>query len=488
MPKDMHTFMNEVLAKRPGDIVEVEQELDPKFEVTGVAQLAGGGKRFAFGTPPGGMLPAVLCRKVKGSSIPLVINLTADYDRLALALGTDREHMVPTFAYASQRNLKPVMVDKSKAPVKDIVLKGKDAKLSLLPIPVHNELDTAPFITSGLMVARDPDTGALNMGLYRHQVENDHQLGIWAWDTHHAAYIRRRYEQLGKDMEVAIVLGHDPCVVLGAIARVPAIGGEYEEACCLLNEPLELVQAETVDLPVPARADIIIEGKIIPGERAWEGPFSEWPGTYVAEGDKPFIRVTAITMRKDAIYYDIFNANREHTVVGSLPRMGLIYRALKEYVPSVQAVNVPAHCRMHCYISIKKESEMEAKRAAMTALITEPMNLKTIVIVDEDIDVFDDQEVLWAIGTRCHLERDVTLIPHWSGPGGLNPVGYRFGEDGSRSAEMIAAMIIDATKYELGSSSTRDVQTIPYPPRAAVPQDVLDKLDIKKLVKDCKKL
>ena len=484
MPKDMRSFINEVLEKRPGEIVEVEQEVDPKFEITGIASKVGGGQRFAFGTPPGGVLPAVLCRKVKGSKIPVIINLTADYDRLALALGTDKANMVPKFAYASDNKIDPVMVDKAAAPVREVVLTGKDAKLSLLPIPTHNEFDTAPFITSGLMICRDPDSGVINMGLYRHQVEGEHQLGLWAWDTHHAAYIRRRYEQLGKEMEVAIVVGHHPCVVLGAVARVPAIGGEYEEASSLLGEPLELVQGETVDLPVPARSEIVIEGKIVPGERAWEGPFSEWPGTYVAEGDKPFIRVTGITMRKDAIYYDVFNANREHTVLGSLPRMGLIYRGLKEYVPSVQAVNVPPHSRMHCYISIKKESEMEAKRAAMVAYITEPMNLKMVVVVDEDIDVFDDQEVLWAIGTRCHFERDVTLIPSWSGPGGLNPVGYRFNEDGSRSAEMIAAVILDATKYPLGSSSTRDVTSIPYPPRAVVPKEVLDRIDVSKLVKD----
>ena len=486
MPKDMRTFIGDVLRERPGEIVEVEQEVDPKFEITGIASKAGGGKRFAFGTPAHGILPAVLCRRVKGSKLPVIINLTADYDRLALALGTTRDNMVPRFAYAPETPIKPKFIDKSAAPVKEVILKGKEANLSLLPIPTHNEMDAGPFITSGLMVCKDPDSGAINMGLYRHQLEKDDQLGIWAWDTHHAAYIRRRYEQLGKDMDVAIAIGHHPCVVLAAVSRRTGIGGEYEEAGALLGEPLELVPAETVDLPVPARAEIIIEGKLSPGERVWEGPFAEWPGTYVAEGEKPFIKVTAITMRKDAIYYDVFSGNREHTVLGSLPRMGVIYRSLKQYVPSVQAVNIPAHCRMHCYISIKKESEMEVKRAAMVAYITEPMNLKTVVVVDEDIDVFDDQEVLWAIGTRCHLERDLTLIPSWSGPGGLNPVGYRFNEDGTRTPEMFAAMIVDATKVPIGSSSSRAVKGIDYPPRAKVPQEVLDRLDISKLVRELK--
>jgi 2,5-furandicarboxylate decarboxylase 1 len=485
MSKDLRAFINEVLEKRPGEIKEVTKEVDPKFEITALASKVSGQKRFAFGSY--GSFPALFCRKVKGSKIPLIINLTAHYDRLALALGTTRDNMVQRYAYAPETSIKPVFIDQSAAPVKEVILTGKDAKLSLLPIPTHNELDVAPFITSGLMVCKDPDSGLINMGLYRHQLEGEQQLGLWAWDTHHAAYIRRRYEAMGKEMEVAIAIGHHPCVVLGAISTLPAIGGEYEEASALLGEPLELCQAETVDLPVPARAEIIIEGKIPLGERVWEGPFAEWPGTYVAEGEKPFIKVTAITMRKDAIYYDVFSANREHTVLGSLPRMGVIYRNLKQYVPSVQAINIPAHSRMHCYISIKKESDMEVKRAAMVAYITEPMNLKTVVVVDDDIDVFDDQEVLWAIGTRCHLERDVTLIPRWSGPGGLNPVGYRFNEDGSRTPEMIAAVIIDATKVPVGSTSTRKVTAIKYSSRAKVPQEVLDKVD-PNIAKDMKSL
>ena len=267
MPKDLRSFINDVLKERPGEILEVEQEVDPKFEITGIASKSGGGKRFAFGTPSSGVLPAVLCRKVKGSKLPVIINLTADYDRLALALGTTRDNMVQRFAYAPETPIKPVFIDKSQAPVKEVILTGKDARLSLLPIPTHNEMDAGPFITSGCMVCKDPDSGAINMGVYRHQVEGDYQLGLWAWDTHHAAYIRRRYEAMGKELEVAIAIGHHPCVVLAAVSRRPGIGGEYEEAGALLGEPLELVPAETVDLPVPARAEIIIEGKILPGQR-----------------------------------------------------------------------------------------------------------------------------------------------------------------------------------------------------------------------------
>lgn len=469
MPKDLRTFINQVLAERPGDILVVDEEVDPKFGITGIASKLAGEDRF----------PAVFCRKVKGSQLPVIINLTASYDRLALALGTTVKNMVSDYADRPTTKVPPKIVAKSEAPVKEIILKGAEAKLSVLPIPTHNEFDAGPYIDSDALICKDPDTGALNAGMYRIQVQKEQQLGVWFWDTHHAAHIQHKYEAMGKEMEVAIAIGHHPAFVMAAVSRVAGIGGEFEEAGALLGEPLEVVPAETVDLLVPARAEIIIEGKIPPGVRAFEGPFAEWPGTYLGESEKPIIEVTAITMRKDAIYYDVFSANREHTVLGSLPRMGMIYRTIKQYVPGVKNVNVPSHSRMHCYISIKKEAEIDVKRAAMVAYIVEPQNLKTVIVVDDDIDVFNDAEVLWAIGTRCYLEKDLTLISRWFGPGGLSPIGYEFNADGSKTPVMTAAMIIDATK---------PAPPIPYPSRAKVPQEVLDNIDLVTLVKELEKL
>ena len=467
MPKDLRTFIDQIVAERPGDIVVVDEEVDPKFGVTGIASKLTSQDRC----------PAVLCRKVKGSKIPVIINLTASYERLALALGTTVEKMVPDFANRPVKSIPPKIVDKSAAPIKDVIHTGKEAKLSLLPITTHNEHDAGAYITSDFMVCKDPDTGKYNAGMYRIQVQGEQQLGVMLWDFHHAAHIQRRYEEMNRDMDVAICIGHHPAVVMAGVSRIAGIGGEFEEAGALLGEPMEVVPAETVDLLIPARTEIVIEGKIPPHKRAFEGPFAEWPGTYIAESDKPIINVTAITMRHNPIYYDVFSANREHVVLGSLPRMGIIYRTVKQYIPGLKNVNVPAHTRMHRYISIKKETESEVKVAAMAAFITEPQNLKTVVVVDDDIDVFNDADVLWAIGTRCRLEKDLTVIPNWFGPGGLNPVGFDFHEDGSSTPIMTAAMIVDATK---------PAPPIKYPPRARVPQAVLDKIDLGNLVKELK--
>ena len=238
-------------------------------------------------------------------------------------------------------------------------------------------------------------------------------------------------------MEVAIAIGHYPTFMLGAVSRLPGLGGEFEEAGALLGEPLELVKAETVDLMVPARAEIVIEGEMPPRETHFEGPFGEWPGYYVAEGEQPFIKVKAITMRQDAIYYNVFPAGQEHLVLGSLPRMGSIYRRVKEIVSGVVNVNVPAHARTHCYISIRKSSDAEANQAAMAALKTEPENLRFVIVVDEDIDVSDINDVLWAICTRVDPEKSIDIVRRcWSGP--LDPIIPR-AEKGFSSRAIIDA-------------------------------------------------
>src|SRR5690606_26621372 len=212
------------------------------------------------------------------------------------------DQMVQVYGEKQANPIAPVEVDSSEAPVHEVVLTGDDADLGVLPITTHNEHDAAPYITSGFLVCPDPFTGAYNAGIYRHQVQGPRQLGVWFWQGHHGDYLRQRYEEMGRDMEVAIVFGHHPAVVMGAVSRVPGIGGEFAEAGALLGEPVELVKAKTVNLLVPARAEIVIEGVIPPGVRAFEGPFAEWPGHYTAEGQKPIIKVKAITMRRDAIY------------------------------------------------------------------------------------------------------------------------------------------------------------------------------------------
>jgi 2,5-furandicarboxylate decarboxylase 1 len=455
MPKDLHSFLCNLMRARPGEVKSVTAAVDPRFGATAIAE------RFAREN----QYPALYFEKIGRSTIPLVLNLTATYDRLAVALDTTLADMVPTFSDRMARPHPAREVRRDEAPVKEVVWTGDEVDLGTLPLLTHNELDGGPYITSGIGIMRDPESGQINAGIYRHQVHGRNELGVWFIDTHHGAYIYRRYEERGQAAPIVIAVGHHPAVVMGAVCRIPGMGGEFDAAGGLLGESVEVTRAETSDLPVPARAEIVIEGEVIPHERRQEGPFGEWPGHYTEQGPKPVIRVNAITMRRKPIYYDIFSANREHLVLGGLPRMGSIFRNVKQIVPGLKAVNVPAHSRMHCYISIKKDRDAEVKKAAFAALNTEPENLKMIVVVDDDINVFNDGEVMWAIGTRFDAARDLLVIPRWSGPGGLLPVGWDYHPDGSRTARMITATVIDATK---------PVAPAKYPPRAIVPTSEVD--------------
>jgi len=450
MPKDLRSFIREVLAQRPGEIKRVSDPVDPRFGATAIAERLARENQY----------PALYFEKVGSGNMPLVLNLTATYDRLAVALDTTLADLVPTFGQKMTTPIPAREVSAREAPVKERVWTGDEVDLGRLPFLTHNELDSGPYITSGVGIMRDPDTGLINAGIYRHQVHSRNELGVWFIDTHHGAYIHRRYEERGQAAPIAIAIGHHPAFVMGAVCRILGIGGEFEAAGALLGESVEITRAETADLPVPARAEIVIEGEVVLHERRQEGPFGEWPGHYTAEGPKPVIRVKTITMRRDAIYYDVFSANREHLILGSLPRMGSIYRNVKQVVPGLKAVNTPAHSRMHCYISIKKDRDAEVKKAAFAALNTEPENLKMIVVVDDDIDVFNDGDVLWAVGTRFDAARDLLVIPRWSGPGGLLPVGWDFHADGTKTPRMITAMVVDATKPPKPAA---------YPPRAIVP-------------------
>lgn len=462
MPKDLRTFLAEVAQQRPDDLKMVAENVDPRFGMTAVAAALE--RRGEF--------PALLFRRSRGSELPLAMNLCATYDRLALALGTTVQDMVTTYAERQANPIPPKIVE--SGPVKELIWTGADADLRRLPIPTHNALDGGPYLTGASLVARDPQTGVMNLGLYRHQILDNDQIGVWFMGGHHGLYIQQAYEEMKKPMPVAIIIGHHPAAVMGTISRIPGMGGEYEEAGALLQEPIELVKCETSDLLVPARAEIVIEGVIEPGEYKDEGPFAEWPGYYTEMGPKPYIRVTAITMRHDAIFYDVFAGHREHCVLGSLPRMGSIYRRVKQVVPGLKAVNVPAHVRMHCYISYKKRNEAEAKKAAFAAMLTESENIKLVILVDDDIDVYNEQEVMWALGTRFRADKDLQIINDWSGPGGLNPAGWDYFPDGHKEPRMMPVVIMDATKPAPPNW---------FPPRAQVPEADIAAVDLERLLK-----
>jgi 2,5-furandicarboxylate decarboxylase 1 len=455
MPKDLRTFLAELEEQRPEDVIRVHRAVSPVFEACGVVvKLEQQGRH-----------PAVIFERVEGSTIPAMTNLCATFERLALSLGTDVHHMVEVYAGREREGIPGVVV--ADAPVKHVVLGNDDADLSRIPILTHNELDGGPYISGGVMLTRDPDTGETNAGIYRHQLHDSKTLGVAIGTGHHAHYIWRRYAELGQPMPVAIVVGHHPAFLMGAVSRLPQVGGELEVAGSLLGEPVELVKAEDSDLLVPARAEIVIEGYIPPDETRYEGPFGEWPRYYALQGPQPIIKITSISHRQDAIYQDVFAAHPEHNTLGALPRMGSLYRRVKGVVPSLKALNLPMSGggRAHCYISYRKGTEGEGKSAAFQVLAAEP-DVKLIILVDDDIDVFNESEVLWALATRFEGDRDMNVIHNALGMI-LIPTAYDRVRD--NRGWMNTKLIMDATK---------PLPPAEFPPRAQVPKSILDSIDL----------
>ena len=469
MAQDLRSYLDQLVKHDPRQLKIIEDEVDGEFEAAAIVHKME--KDTAY---PG--FPAVLFKNIKGSPIPCLLNLHGTYERVALAIHTDVKGMVPEYGKREGSPIPTTIVPSEKAPVHEVVLTGDDIDITKLPTLVHQELDAGKYITSAAAVTRDLDSGRLNAGIFRHQVQGPRQLGFMTNPAHHTSYILRNYRDQGKKMEVALVLGHHPAMLMAAVSKLPGIGGEFEVMGGLLGESVEMVNCKTVNLQVPAHAEIVIEGIVDtdPTKVQNEGPFGEYPLYYTRLGPMPWLQVTAVTMRKQPIYVDVFNAHREHLVLGALPRMGGIYRRVRESIPTVTAVNLPLMgIRSTLFIAMKKKVDGEPKIAACAAFAVDPI-LKHIYIVDDDIDVFDNDQVLWAMTTRFQADRDLIIMPNFLG-GHLNPVTYGFHRE--EKGPMETKLIIDCT---------RPAPPATFPPACRVPPDVIERVNPAGVVKDWK--
>lgn len=461
--KDLRSYLRQLVEYDSDQLLVVEREVDPVFEATSLVDRL----RSDPTTYP--KYPAVLFTNIRGSDLPCLINLHGSYERLALSIDSDLKTMVEEFGRREKEQVATVQVPREQAPVKEVVLKGEDAKLSLLPILQHNELDGGKYVTSAVSITRDPGSEKLNAGIFRAQLYGDHEIGIMFGPYQTTAYIFREHRDRGRKMEVAMVLGHHPGLLLSGTTNPPGVGGELEVAGSLIGSPLEMVPAETVDLMVPARAEIVIEGVVDtdPDTYREEGPFGEYPLYYTGTGRQPVVQVQAITMREKPLYVGLFNASPEHLAVGGLARTGFLLSRVQDVVPNVTNVHLPLSgtARMHAYVSMRKMADGEPHLAAFN-LFAYSQATKHIWVVDEDIDVTNEAEVLWAMATRFQGDKDMVTINNSIG-GWLNPPTYAYQRDQKGTLE--TKLIFDCTR-PLGVDRE-------FPIAAGVPRDVKERMD-----------
>ncbi|MDA1324053.1 MAG: UbiD family decarboxylase [Proteobacteria bacterium] len=430
---DLHGFIEFLDAEHPDQIVRITKEVDPKFEVSGIVERLEKDGRF----------PLVIFENVRGSKIPLVANMHASFERLRLALGMTEggiKEFVAECAVRQDNPIAPKIV--AAGPVQEIVTTGGDIDVEELPICTYHELDAGKYITAGLALMRDPDTGINNVGIYRHMVHDRNLLGIQVSETADANIIWKKYEQRGEPCPIAIIIGHHPAVFIGCLAFSAMDSDELHIAGGMLQRPLELVKCKTIPLEVPADAEIVLECVTRPGERLAEAPFGEYPGTYGPQRMNPVLEIKAITRRQKPLYQNAFVGHADNLLLSGLMRTTFIENTVRIACPTVKAVAIPraGRFRFFCYIAIKNMIEGEAKQAAMAAFVADPF-LKFVVVVDEDVDIASDTDVLHAIATRVRGDRDIFMVPYAKGSP-LDPASY----DPAGGSHLVTKVGIDATR------------------------------------------
>ena len=427
MSQDLRGFVAAYERANPGEVVRIAEPVSIEHDVMAVVLEYERRRRW----------PVLLFEKVTGYDIPIVCNAVASRRALACALGVDERSLAGEYARRIMEHQKPVVV--ADPPFRRRVVTGDAVDLDALPIPYYFPGDAGRYLTAGLLVARDPDTGVETEGYHRFQVKGKHRMGVSLHSRRRMFEYQRRAEAKGRPLPCAVVLGVHPLVSMGSLAYPPADVGKFEVVGGLLGEPLEIAPCLTSDLHVPAAAEIVIEGEILPGVREPEGPFGEFTGYFSRRSTEHVFVATAIATRERPWFQSIGSGRAgDHITTLGLIREAEIWNALSRAIPNVRGVHVPLSgaSAFTAYVAITQGRPGEAKHVIPIVLGVDHY-VKLVVVVDDDIDVFDESDVLWAVATRMQPDRDLLTI---SGSLGalLDPSADELG--------MTAKLGIDATR------------------------------------------
>lgn len=342
----------------------------------------------------------LVVERVVGSGAGHVSNLLVTPNHLAMAYGTDepisREMVVSEYIRRTAAPIAPVVVD--EGPVQEVVVPGDEIDVGSFPLLKHSPKDIGRYITAGMVITKDPETGIRNVSINRMQLKGPRKLGIRMMPPQHLGLIYQKAEKLGRPLEVAVAVGNHPLELIAATTSVELGVDEFGLAGALRGEPLQLVRCRTIDLEVPAHAEVVIEGKVRPGEREAEGPFGDFMQYYVPVMDNHVFHVRAVTHRRNPLFAAIKAGSVEDTHLLASSREAAIYRAARATGSEVVVVHL-APTILNCAISIRKRHEVEPKLVLEAVFASYPW-LKYCVIVDHDVDVFDLADVWWAMATR----------------------------------------------------------------------------------------
>lgn len=402
---------------RRGELLVVEEEVDPVHDLSAMLSLVDA-------------RAAVVFDRIKGHAMPAFGNILSGLDRIGLVLGVSKEQIQDRLLAAIAAPIAPVMVQ--NAPVQEVA--AESGVLAHLPVPTFFAMETGPYITAGLMVARDPETGLGNASYARLKILGPDEALIGIAPNHHLAIMARKAADRAEALPFAVVLGAHPAIQLAACLYLGLGDDEMNCAGSLLGQPVELVQCKTIDLAVPAQAEIVLEGRIHADKPVVEGLVSEYHGMYEDYGTGVRASFQFMTSRKDAMFQVIEPGyHREHLFLGAVPIAASLRSVLSRSILNVGqvAVTLSGSGRTNVVLQIENPRPGQARRA-MSICWGAVSIVKNVTVVDTDIDPWDLEAVELAKLTRMRAERDILMVsdlpadrsePQESG-GVVTKVGY----------------------------------------------------------------
>jgi 2,5-furandicarboxylate decarboxylase 1 len=394
---DLRSFLDRL--ERADQLVRVNRPVRLEYELADVAA--------ALERRRG---PAPLFEAVEGSPWPVFVSAVANQARAALALECDRGQVVEVMRRALDpaNGIPPVRV--ADAVWKVNVITGDEVDVRRLPIPTHAVGDGGPFITGGVIVSKDPVSGRGNLSYNRMQVKDSHRLGFNVNEWRHVRQFLDAQEAMDEPLPLAVAIGLDPAVMIAA-------GTRYEDdelliAGAIRGVGVKVSRGVTVDIDIPAQAEIVVEGYLVPHEREGEGPLAEFHGFFGEMWHSPVFYATALCWRDDPIFQTIVPGWNEHVYLGNvLPREPLLLSHVEHVSKNVTGLHIPPYSSgFTAIIAVEKSNPGEPKNVALAAFSAH-VNVKWCIVVDPDVDIYDPADVLWALTTRVDWGQDVFLVP-----------------------------------------------------------------------------
>jgi 2,5-furandicarboxylate decarboxylase 1 len=384
-----------------GELIDVERRVDLELEV---------GKALRKTAAIAG--PAVVF-KDNGTAFPLVGGVYNSRSKALIAFQCGEDEILDRILQGLSAPLSPVRANGS-VPAQEVVLSGDQVDLARIPVPRYSAGDGGPFITPGIVVSNDPETGVPDMGHYRFQIIGAREMSFLAQPFHRFGKHIVKARKLGmKTYPAAIVLGVDPVLAYTCTVQVPDGTNDFAVAGGLRGAPVELARARTIDVEIPAHSEIVIEFEVDLAADVFEGPLGEYTGYYTPGSMKPLARVTAITHRRDAYCQALLTGipPTENHILKQLPFEASFLQMMRRQFPTIERAAIPPSGGVSFYVvmSMKPRYAGEVRHAILAAMSTN-LRPKVVIVVDPDIDVHDSAQVEWALSFRMQPQRDVVIV------------------------------------------------------------------------------